>query len=474
MAPVGQPTCDVLSVLDTSFLMLEGDAIHMHVGGVMVFEGQPPEYADLLEHVDSRLHAVPRYRQKVIFPELELGRPAWVDDPHFALDYHLRHTALPHPGGRDELQQLVGRVFSQRLDRSKPLWEMWLVSGLEGDRFALINKTHHALVDGVSGVDLLAMLMDVSPEPRAAEPATPWQPRPPVTRRGLTRRAAIAVATRPVRVTRRAVSATSRPASAASGLLTATKGIRDLLIGPALRPAPQVDLLNAPIGPHRRVDWLSAELADFKAIKDALGGTVNDVVLAVVTGGVRAMLQERGVDTDGLELRAFVPVSVRTEDQQGEFGNRVAAMRGPLPVWAADPVERLGVVREAMQDLKSSHQAVGAEALASLQEFAPPTILAQASRINFHTRLFNTIVTNVPGPQVPLYLLGHKLEQLIPLGFLAEGHTVFFAIMSYNGRLEIGLLGDRDAMRDIAQLREHLQSALEELKQAARDAAVPG
>jgi WS/DGAT/MGAT family acyltransferase len=235
---------------------------------------------------------------------------------------------------------------------------------------------------------------------------------------------------------------------------------------PALTPAPDVPL-NTSIGPHRRIDWVTLDLADFKAVKNELGGTVNDVVLTVVSGALRRWLQARGTRTEGLELRAMVPVSVRTEDQRNQMGNQLAAMRGPLPVYAGDPVARLRIVTQAMQDLKSSRQALGAEVLSAAQEFAPPTMLAQAARINFSTRLFNTIVTNVPGPQVPIYLLGREMEEIVPLGFLAENHTVFFAIMSYNGRLDISLLCDRDAMHDYDLLRDGLEEALDELKEAA-------
>ncbi|HEV2757197.1 MAG TPA: WS/DGAT domain-containing protein, partial [Actinomycetota bacterium] len=277
---------------------------------------------------------------------------------------------------------------------------------------------------------------------------------------------AVDVATRPLRVAGRAVDVVRHPRRAAEGVAEGAKGIRDLLVGPLLSPAPSVPL-NQPIGPHRRVEWTTFALDDFKAVKNALGGTVNDVVLATVAGALREWLKRNGTGTEGLELRAMVPVSVRSEGEKNQFGNRVAAMRGPLPVYAADPVERLRLVTAAMQDLKASKQAVGAEVLANLQEFAPPTLLALGSRINFSTRLFNTVVTNVPGPQFPLYLLGREMTEMVPLGFLAANHTVFFAIMSYNGKLAIGLLGDRDAMTELDTIAEGLRTSLDELKRAA-------
>ena len=458
---------DTLSVLDTSFLNLESGTTHMHVGGISIFEGPPLECDALLRHVDERLHLVPRYRQKIKWPGLELGRPKWIDDPCFNLDYHVRHTALPQPGTRDQLRNLAARVFSQQLDRSKPLWEMWLVDGLENDRFAVVSKTHHALIDGMSGVDILAMLFDVSPEPREVEqPDTPWQPAPPPSDVQLKAEAAVEIATRPARVAFGAATRALHPRTTVSTVVEGAKGIRDILVKPALSPAPATPL-QVSTSSHRRIAWVTNDLADFKAVKNELGGTVNDVVLAVVAGGLRTWLRARGVRTEGLHLRALVPVSVRTDDQRNQLGNQVAAMRGPLPVWADHPVERLRAVQREMADLKESKQAVGAEVLSNLQEFAPPTLLSMASRLNFSTRLFNTVVTNVPGPQVPLYLLGRQMDEMVPLGFLAEGHSVFFAIMSYNGKLDISMLADRDAMPDVDMLAAALEDALKELLDAA-------
>ena len=464
---MGQSHMDTLSVVDTSFLNLESGTTHMHVGGISIFEGPSLDCDALFKHVEERLHLVPRYRQKVMWPGLELGRPMWVDDPCFNLDYHVRHTALPRPGSMTQLKNLASRVFSQQLDRSKPLWEMWLVDGMEDDRFAVISKTHHALIDGMSGVDLLALLFDVSREPRKVDPPEqPWQPAPAPSGVSLKAGAATEIATRPYRILRKAARAVATPQRTVATVAEALQGINDLLIGPMLSPAPDVPL-NQSTSPHRRVAWKTFELSDFKAVKNELGGTVNDVVLTVVAGALREWLRKRGTRTEGLELRAMVPVSTRTDDQRYKLGNQVAAMRAPLPVYAEDPAQRLGIVREQMNGLKESKQAVGADVLANLQEFAPPTLLAMGSRINFSTRLFNTIVTNVPGPQMPLYLMGREMQEMVPLGFLAEGHTVFFAIMSYNGKLDISLLGDREALEDIDDLADGLERALTELKVAA-------
>ncbi|MFP5388445.1 MAG: WS/DGAT domain-containing protein, partial [Thermoleophilia bacterium] len=282
------------------------------------------------------------------------------------------------------------------------------------------------------------------------------------------RGAADAVAA-PVKIVERAVEAVRHPESAARRIGEALEGVGEI-VGAFADPAPDVPL-NQQIGPHRRFTWARSELATFKRIKDALGGTVNDVVLAVVTGALREWLHSRGVRTEGLELRALVPVSIRTQDERGDLGNRIAAMRGPLPVYVEDPVRRLRVVSEQMEGLKRSKQALGAEVISRFNDFAPPTLLAQASRINFSTRLFNLIVTNVPGPQIPLYVLGRELEEVFPVAFLPQNHTMAVAIMSYNGRVGFGLLADYDSMEDVEAIAEGLNRSLAELEEAASAAA---
>jgi WS/DGAT/MGAT family acyltransferase len=460
---------DRLTAVDASFLAQENESAHMHVGAVLIFEGPPPEYDDFLTQIRSRLHLVPRYRQKLAFPPLETGRPIWIDDPNFNLQYHVRHTALPSPGSEQQLRALAARVHSQRLDRSKPLWETWLVQGLEGNRFALISKTHHALVDGVAGVDLATVLFDAEPVPASAPfEGEPWAPQPEPSAAQLAARGVRGVLKAPLDLTARAVAAATHPTRALEQTREAVEGIGEVAWA-GLNPAPETPL-NVPIGPHRRLVFVRNELADFKRVKDALGGTVNDVVLAVVAGALRRWLRSRGVRTEGLELRALVPVSIRAENERGTLGNRIAAMRGPLPVYVEDPLARLAVVREAMNGLKDSKQAVGAEVLAGVQSLAPPTILAQASRLNFSTRLFNLIVTNVPGPQFPLYALGRELQDLFPIAFLPRNHALAVAIMSYNGGIDFGLLGDYDAMPDLDDIGDYLRESLAELVAAADEA----
>jgi diacylglycerol O-acyltransferase / wax synthase len=458
---------DRLTAVDASFLAQESQNAHMHIGAVMVFEGPPPAFDDFADHVRGRLHLVPRYRQKLAVPPIETGRPLWVDDPSFNLEYHLRHTALPEPGGEDQLRALAARIHSQRLDRTKPLWELWLVQGLEDNRFALISKTHHALVDGVAGVDLATVLFDLEPvPPPIPHEGEPWVPQPEPSAAAMAARGVRGLVELPFSLAGRALRAAGQPGAALHAARESVEGVAEVAWA-ALNPAPETPL-NVTIGPHRRLVLIRSELSEFKEVKDAFGGTVNDVVLTVVGGGLRRWLRSRGVRTEGLELRALVPVSIRGADEHGQMGNRLAAMRGPLPVYVEDPVARLQVVRQAMDGLKESKQAVGAEVLAGVQNLAPPTVLAQASRINFSTRLFNLLVTNVPGPQFPLYALGRELLDLFPVAFLPRDHALAVAIMSYNGGMDFGLLGDYDAMPDLDRLGEMVEEARDELVGAAR------
>src|SRR5215217_4796339 len=337
---------DRLSSIDASFLAQEKQSSHMHVGALVTFDGPAPSREELRRHLEGRLGRVPRYRQKLAFPPLEAGRPFGVDDPNFNLDYHVRHTALPHPGSEDQLRELAGRIFSQRLDRSKPLWEIWIAHGLGGGRFALISKTHHALVDGVSGVDIATVLFDLSPVPAEPEPQPPWAPAPEPSDAELVVDGVKGLIRTPLSLAGRALGALQRPGHTVERVREAAEGIGEV-VWAGMNPAPDVPL-NVPIGPHRRVRWLQSRLSDFKEIKNGLGGTVNDAVLAVVAGGLGRWLRDRGVRTEGTELRALVPVSIRTADESGSLGNRIAAMRGPLPVYVGDPVERLRLVQEAM------------------------------------------------------------------------------------------------------------------------------
>ncbi|MGH2743367.1 MAG: WS/DGAT/MGAT family O-acyltransferase [Thermoleophilaceae bacterium] len=459
-------TGDRLTGLDASFLHLEDASSHMHVAGVMVFEGPPPPYHDLLDAFERRLPLVPRYRQRLAFVPLGQGRPRWVDDPHFNLRYHVRSTALPSPGSERQLKDLAGRVFSQQLDRDKPLWEVWLVDGLGDDRFAVLSKTHHALVDGISGVDIMSVLFDTSPEPAApTDPGDRWLPRPLPSRAQLLSEALLERATIPAEIGRSIRAVFRGPRRIAEGVRDAAVGV-GAMAWAGLNPAP-ASPYNKGIGPHRRFTWVRADLRDLKAIKDELGGTVNDVVLSAVAGGLGRHLRRRGRNTDGLELKAMVPVSVRTDVQRGALGNRVAAMMAPLPVWCQEPVARLDIVREELKGLKSGGQAVGAQVLTDLSGFASPTIMGQASRLMARQRFFNLVVTNVPGPQFPLYLLGRRMIDPFPMVPLAKNQALGVALLSYDGRINFGLVGDYDLLWDLDEFAADLEESLTELAAAA-------
>ena len=460
------PNPDRLTGLDASFLALEDAGAHMHVGSCLLFEGEAPGYVEFVEQLDSRMHLVPRYRQKLAFPPLTQARPVWIDDPHFNPGYHVRHTALPEPASLEQLRNLAGRVLAQRLDRGKPLWEIWLVDNVEGGRFAMITKTHHCLVDGVSGVDIATVLFDAAADPDPPpEPPPPWFPRPEPSAADADRRRAgrageHAARRRADRGRRARAPREDRRAAGARRLRLR----RDAARGPAGRAA---EPLQRPDRPAPAVRVGRRRPRPVQGDQDALGGTVNDVVLTVVTGALRTHMQANDHDVDGVELKAMVPVSVRAEAERGALGNRVTSMFAPLPVYADDPVERFEIVHEAMKGLKESGQAVGAELLTELADFAPPTVLSQASRLQSSQRAFNVVVTNVPGPQFPLYMLGRKLLRIYPQVPLVRNTALGIAIMSYDGTLNFGLLGDFDALPDLDDLAAALRDAIAELAAAA-------
>jgi diacylglycerol O-acyltransferase / wax synthase len=435
---------------------MERAGAHMHVASMSIFEGPAPSHDEFRNHLASRLHLVPRFRQKLRFVPFGQGRPLWVDDPHLNLDYHVRRTALPAPGSEEQLRNLAARVFSQQLDRSKPLWEMWLVEGLHDGRFAVIGKSHHALVDGISGVDITTVLFDLDPEPAGLPSAAPkWLARPEPTDLGLLRDALRERLTSPREIARGVRAVLRGPRQVLNGIGATTKLIGAGMAAPATP-------FNVEIGSHRRFAIAQAELAALKRVKDRHGGTVNDVILSIVAGALGNYLRARGHDTEGLELRAMVPVSVRAEQERGALGNRIAAMMAPLPVWCEDPIERLRLVTEEMGDLKGSGQAVGAEILTRITDFAPPTILAQAARLQPAQRFFNLVVTNVPGPQFPLYVLGRRMESIFPMVPLARRQALCVGIMSYNGQVNFGLVGDYDAMTDLDSFALDLEGAIRE------------
>jgi len=472
---MAQRHMDRLTSFDTSFLANEKANGHMAIGALLMCEGSAPSEDDFLAHIRSRVHLLPRLRQRLLYPPLGLGTPFWVDHPDFDVHLHLRRLTLPAPGTEAQFQALAGELLAPALDRSKPLWELILVEGFEDDRFAIVYKTHHAMADGISAVDIGMLLFDVEPRSEPARDEAPWSPAKAPSRRALLGRAVSGVAETIARLGRWVQRAFRQPRRARKRAVDGLTGLWEVTWNLA-RPAPKVPF-NTEIGAARSFCWANFDLAELKRVKNALGGTVNDVTLSVVAGALRRWLQEHDVPVGGLELKALVPVSIRTENEHGELGNKLTAMRGPLPVGVGDPVERLHSVSASMDALKASKQPLGAEAIWGLndwfRDFAPPLLLGPTAAINFSTRLFNLLVTNFPGPQVPFYVLGHELTAVYPIGFLAKNHALAIAILSYNGKVGFGLLADPDALPDAERIVAHLAPSLEELLAAAQIAS-PG
>jgi diacylglycerol O-acyltransferase len=458
---------DRLSALDASFLHQEGPETHMHIGALAIVDGPAPGLDELLATIGSSLHRVPRYRQRLAHAPFDRGRPVWIDDPGFRLEFHVRRAALPNPGGHEQLLAMLAQIFSAQLDRRRPLWELWFIEGLHDDRFALIFKAHHAVTDGVAGVDLATLVLD--PEGERDEQASDWTAARRPSAAELVALAATRDAQAAVRLFEHALAAAMRPRQAAARLRAALDGVGEV-VRATLDPAPATPL-NVPIGPYRRFVTVTCRLEDIRAINERCGGTVNDVVLAVVSGALRRFLDARDVRTEGLELRALVPVSLRAADDGGAAGNRVAAMRAPLPVAIADPLARLAAVTTAMIELKGSGQALGTEVLVGLHDLAPPAILAQAARLSFVTRLFNLLVTNVPGPQAPLRVLGREIREVYPVALLPRDHALSVAVLSYNGRLNFGLLADFDTLPELEQIGEWVSQEIDALLGLVQPAA---
>jgi WS/DGAT/MGAT family acyltransferase len=460
-----------MSFQDASFLHIERDTSPMHVGGVSLFEGPPPPFADVLAMVASKLPRVPRYRQVVRFVPLALARPVWIDDPYFNLGYHVRRTALPEPGGDEELRALVGRVMSQNLDRAKPLWEMWIVEGLDEGRWALISKVHHAMVDGIASTDLMTVLLDKERDPERPAPDV-WEPEPPPGAARLLGDAIVERATNPITALESLTSSLRAPRQFAALLGDTSRG----LVGFAgvVRP-PARSSLNGSLGPHRRWAWARGRLSDVQVVRRALGGTVNDVVLAAIAGGFRELLQSRGEPVDRV-LRTLVPVSVRRPGERGTPNNRVSAMFAELPIGIEDPAERLDSIRAQMADLKESKQALAGEVLTSLSGFAPPMLLALGARLasKVPQRSLHTGTTNVPGPQFPLYLAGRRMLESFPYIPLFANVRVAVAIFSYDGALGFGVSGDYDTAPDIDVLCGGIEHGLGQLVAIAEGATGNG
>jgi diacylglycerol O-acyltransferase len=459
-------TQERLSPLDAGFLHVEDAVTHMHIGSVSVLEGPPPPYQQFRDAVAAKLPLVRRYRQVVRTVPLDLGRPVWVDDPWFDIEYHIRHTALPRPGGPEQLNRLVGRVMAQQLDRRRPLWEMWVVEGLPGDEWAIISKVHHCMVDGVAGSELLGLILDPTPDPEPLEPL-PWVPSMPPAPWELAVAAITETLSSPVELGRVLRARTRAPRRLAGQALSALS-----TLGRAASAARQPTCrgLNGSVGPHRR--WVPAEVpvSDVKAVRARFGGTFNDVVLALVTGGFRDLLVKRGELPDH-PLRSLVPVSVRARDDRGRavgdgtLSNRISGVFVHLPVHLDDPVERLAAISAEMAGVKESGGAVAGEVLVGLGGFAPPMLLSLAGRLGtkLPQRLVNTVTTNVPGPQVPLYAAGRRMRRVYPYVPLGLQMRVTVAIFSYDGVVTFGVTGDYDGAPDVDVLAEGIPTALSDL-----------
>ena len=453
-----------LSRLDASFLYLEEPGTPMHVGGLLVLDTPPGGVDALAALVEARLPLVPRYRQRVVEVPGQLANPVWVDDPEFNIDYHVRRSGLPRPGTEAQLLDLVSRLTSRPLDRKRPLWEVYLVEGLADGCVAVITKTHPALVDGLSAIDIGQVLLDVAPDAPAPEPA-PWKPRRPPGGAELVLQALDEYRRRPssaVETARAAItdvrSTAARLGGLAGGLLRTARQ--------AVLPAPNSPL-NAPIGRQRRVALARAELGDIKTIRKAHGGTVNDVLLNVVTGALREWLLSRGEPVvAGTSVRALVPISMRDDD--AGVGNRVSSYLVDLPVGEPNPRVRLTRLSYAMRGTAQQGRTVGADSLIALTGFAPPTLHALGARAarGLSRRLLNLVVTNVPGPQVPLYAAGSRMLEVFPVVPLASGQGLAVGMTSYHGRVFFGLNADRDSVGDVDVLADLIEQEVAELVEA--------
>jgi len=457
---------DRLTALDNTFLLLERPNAYMHVASTMVFEPGPLgkedggiEMEKIRKLVSSILHMIPRYRQKLQYIPFT-DQPVWVDDDSFNIDYHLRHTALPRPGSSEQLKRLSSRIMQNHLDRRRPLWEMWVVEGLEDNRWALISKVHHCMIDGVSGVDLMKILMSHKESYEIHETPT-FVPRPLPLPTEL--------------VVNELLHYAAMPLAALRGLTTVTGELRNMRrdVSNRLRMAaqtvggafnlPSETPLNRPIGPHRRFDWMTMKIDDVKAIRRSLGGSLNDVVLTIVSGAVRRFMQRRLVDPARLDFRVMAPVSVRTEEEKGALGNRVSAWIVDIPLAEPDPRKRLSAISRTTGELKQNKSAVGAELLTQVAEWTPSTILSLAARNGSRFIPFNLVVTNVPGPQIPMYFMGARMIETFPHVPLIDNLGLGIALMSYDGNLCWRFNADYDLLPDLKAFITGVQDSFEEL-----------
>jgi len=464
------PPLERLHNLDAEFLYAEDDDAPLHIGCICTFEGPVPSRAEVARLFAAKLARVPRYRKRVRFVPLELGRPVWADDPHFDLAYHVRRTALPEPGDDAALRALIGRVMSQRLDRERPLWEVWIVEGLARGQWALLSKVHHAMADGISGADLLTTFLDTTRDAPLPE-VVPWAPAPEPSALTLLRHAAEGARDDHLGLQRALWDGYLYPLEQAriaqqraAGLVELARGLLKTSSGP----------LQGGVRRHRYYAHGSAKLADVQCIKKALGGTLNDVVLAAVAGGYRALLAHRGADPDDAVVRSLVPVSVRASDARGVFDNRVSMVFCDLAVRVADPVQRLHVIKAEMARLKASHMIEAVAWLNTLGDLMPSALMGSAARRLARAahdrpqRSFATVTTNVPGPRQRLYLLGREMVHWYPYVPIAQGLRVGTAILSYDDELSFGVTADYDTVPDVEVITQGIEETVAALLAVAR------
>jgi len=482
-----------LTGLDTSFLNMETATTYGHISGLAIFDpstspGAPATYEDLKRLIADRIHLLPPYRRRLVQVPFGLDHPYWIEDPDFDLDFHVRHIGLPPPGDDHQLGEQVSRIVARPLDRNRPLWELYVIEGLPGGRVAQLTKIHHCTIDGVSGAEILATLLDLEPVPRKVDPPRrAWRPEPEPTQIEMLARGLWAVTGTPRKAWRlgreglrylpelsRTLGFGELPGSSTLNRLIGRRS--EPMLSEAATKAPRTPF-NDRISPHRRFAFGSLSLGDVKEIKRQLDVTVNDVVMGLCAGALRRFLAERG-ELPADPLIAMVPVSIRTESQKGTFGNQVSAMSASLHTDVADPLQRLQRIHESMRIAKEQHQALPATLLQDFAQFAPPAVAARAARVVARATAaqwmdvpFNVVISNVPGPQFPLYGVGAKLVANYPVSAINDGVGLNITVQSYNGNLDFGLIVCRELMPDVWELMDHLRDSLEELKAAAKEAA---
>ncbi|WP_324277109.1 wax ester/triacylglycerol synthase family O-acyltransferase [Blastococcus brunescens] len=459
-----------MSALDAGFFYAESENTPMHVGSVAVFDGPAPTYGDVVRLILSKLPKVPRYRQRVRPVPMQLGRPLWVDDPHFQILYHVRHTAVPKPGSDEQLRNLAGRVLGQRLDMAKPLWELWLVEGLADDRWALISKVHHCMVDGVAGTDLMQLMFDLDPA-ATHEAVQDWTPRRSPSTVEIMAASVTEGLTHPVQQLANAPTIGS-PVRVVKDLAATGKTLAQTVPSIAKQAVtPTARSLNGPIGPHRRWAWTEGRFEEFKAVRTAFGGTVNDVVLTAITSGFRDLLKARGeLSSEKLVVRSMVPVSVRRADQKGSLNNQVSAVFVDLPVGLSDPIDRLAAIRGQMDEYKRAMQAVDANSIIAMGNFVAPTLLSMGVRAALQAGQMwcQAVTTNVPGPRVPLYVLGKRMVSATAYVPIAGGTRCSIGIFSYLNTMTFGINADFDGYPDVDVLSGGIRRGIEQLLTLAK------